>query len=198
MTFCNVSQFKAKRLLKTSIEQVEQVFKSSAYFGWNTLNIDTNLNLARRSSTPSIYKSNQDKSRNRYKGAKSRFTNNIEVTERDSPKEVKDQTIIPDPVERDTALEHCADSVPGVLYPMSSREGEESLVSASSEGRMDSIFPASGLILNELYQLYNSKSDLNEKNSAIINYIRLIFQNTISLDNLRGMFILLVGSFLQF
>jgi len=33
------------------------------------------------------------------------------------------------------------------------------------------------LILNEFYQLYSSKSDLSDSNSAIIDYIRLIFQN---------------------
>jgi len=114
---CNVSQF--KRLLKTkniiSIDQVEQVFKSSAYYDWNTLNIDIDLNLARGSSTPSIYKSNQDRSCNKYKGTKSRFTSNLEVIKRDSPMEVEDQTLIPDPVERDTVLEHCVDSAPGAV-----------------------------------------------------------------------------------
>jgi len=41
MAFCNVNQFKAKKLIKskniTTIDQVERTFKSSAYFAWNML-----------------------------------------------------------------------------------------------------------------------------------------------------------------
>jgi len=61
MAFCNVNQFRAKKLLKTkniySIEQVEQTFKSLTFYAWNILNIDSEKNLVRGSSTPSLYKS---------------------------------------------------------------------------------------------------------------------------------------------
>jgi len=53
----------------------------------------------------------------------------------------------------------------------------ERALRARSDNRMEVVFPAPGLILNELFQLYNDKSNVNERNSAIIDYIRLIFQN---------------------
>jgi len=56
-------------------------------------------------------------------------------------------------------------------------EREESLGSAPLNSEVETTFPAPGLILNELYQLYKSKTDTNERNLAIIDYIRLIFHN---------------------
>jgi len=40
-----------------------------------------------------------------------------------------------------------------------------------SENRVEMIFPVLGLIFNELLQLYKSKSNMNERNSAIIIFI---------------------------
>jgi len=74
-------------------------------------------------------------------------------------------------------FEQIINSASVTQFPISVRESEGFVVSASSAVGVDSIFPAPGLILNELYQLYNSKSNLDERNSAIIDYIRLILQN---------------------
>jgi len=49
MAFCNVNQFKVKRLMKdrkiTNIKQVERTFKSSAFYAWNSDDIFGNYGL---------------------------------------------------------------------------------------------------------------------------------------------------------
>jgi len=48
-------------------------------------------------------------------------------------------------------VEQITNSASVAQFPFLAREGEGSVVSASSEIGVDSIFPAPGLILNELY-----------------------------------------------
>jgi len=133
-------------------------------------------NLERSSSTPFLHRNNQGRNRDKIKGTKSKFTSNFDVSEQNSPMDVEDQTMISVSDSQGIMIEQFAIST-STQFPMLTRESEGSVVSASSEGRIDTVFPAPGLILNELYQLYNSKSNLNKRNSAIIDYIRLIFQN---------------------
>jgi len=60
------------------------------------------------------------------------------------------------------------------LIPIMFRDGESSSCSVVSDSRVEVVFPALGLILNELFQLFNDKSNENERNSAIIDYMILI------------------------
>jgi len=55
MAFCNVSQFLAKRLIKniSSLDQVERIFKSSAYLAWDNIDILSGFGASEISSTPS-------------------------------------------------------------------------------------------------------------------------------------------------
>jgi|GEM_PF-3730276 len=57
MAFCNVSQFNAKKLIKSKgiikLEQVYKVFKSSAYLAWNNADIFSNLGTSENSYIPS-------------------------------------------------------------------------------------------------------------------------------------------------
>jgi len=57
------------------------------------------------------------------------------------------------------------------------RKVEGSISSVVTDNRVEIVFPAPGFILNEIFQLYKNKSNVNERNSAVIDYIRLIFQN---------------------
>jgi len=68
--------------------------------------------------------------------------------------------------------------ISNLLLTESGTEGAESAVSAPLDSGMEAIFPAPELILNEIYHLYQSKSNINERNLAIIDYLRLIFCNT--------------------
>jgi len=61
--------------------------------------------------------------------------------------------------------------------PDLSIEREGSSVSIPLDNGEEAVFSTPGLILNELYQLCRAKSNINEKNSAIIDYIRLILHN---------------------
>jgi len=58
MAFCNISQFRAKRLIKnkniTSLDQVEKIFKSSAYLAWDNTDLLSNYGNTETSSTPSV------------------------------------------------------------------------------------------------------------------------------------------------
>jgi len=82
MAYCNVYQFKTKKLLKarniTNILQVEQVFKSSAYYKWNTLNVDSEGNSVKGFSL-SLNKSRQGKSRRKNSGITSKSINNTNI-----------------------------------------------------------------------------------------------------------------------
>jgi len=86
--------------------------------------------------------------------------------------EMEDQTLVPAIDDQGRVFDQIINSAFVTQFPISACEGEGSMVSD-----VNSIFLAPSLILNELYQLYNSKSNLSERNSAIIDYICLIFQN---------------------
>jgi len=81
------------------------------------------------------------------------------------------------PDNQDIVIDQVVNSASNIQFSVVAREGESSLASASLKGRLDTVFPVPGLILNELFQLYKNKTNLNERNSAIMDYIRLIFPN---------------------
>jgi len=90
-----------------------------------------------------------------------------------------DQTLVPlVPPEQENGLvgENSA-FITNQLVIESGIEGAELSVSVPMDNRMEAIFPASGLILNELLQLYQSKANINERNLAIIDYLKFIFHN---------------------
>jgi len=85
----------------------------------------------------------------------------------------EDQTLILQLEMEDTLSEQ----PPPSRTPSRIREVEGSINSVVSDNRVEIVFPAPGLILNEIFQLYKNKSNVNERNSAVIDYIHLIFQN---------------------
>jgi len=87
-----------------------------------------------------------------------------------------DQIIVPDSVENAGELER-VDSGDPDAREISLHDRLGSMASITSDITMETVFPAPGLILNELLQLYKSKNNLNERNFAILDYLRLIFQN---------------------
>jgi len=87
-----------------------------------------------------------------------------------------DQTIIPGSGENIGEFEQASSADPDV-QEVFLRDRLGSVASIASDIAMETIFPAPGLILNELFQLYKNKNNTNERNSTIIDYIRLIFQN---------------------
>jgi len=97
MAFCNVKQYKAKRLFKTkniiSIEQVEQTFKSSAYYTWNLKFPESEENSMRGSSTLSLYNNYRHNKSRRY--VDDRRGSNISDIDQDNIPGMEDQTIIP-------------------------------------------------------------------------------------------------------
>jgi len=182
MAYCNVNQFKAKKLLETrdinNIDQVEQEFKASVFYAWNIINIEQETSLMKGSSIPSLCKSSTGK--NRRKSNKTYNRSNLYIGESDQKvvQEVGDQTIIPVLGEYNGVIEQSS-SIHHNFQETVVWDRMDSSASIVSENRVEMIFPTPGLILNELFykQLYKSKSNMNKRNSAIIDCIRLIFQN---------------------
>jgi len=65
MAYCNINQFKAKKLIKsqniTTMDQVERTFKSSAYYAWNLLGVGSEADSIRGSFIVFLRKSQQSK-----------------------------------------------------------------------------------------------------------------------------------------
>jgi len=94
-------------------------------------------------------KSGRVRSRCKNRGIRENFTSNLDENELDSSMEVVHQNVISAAIEQGAMFERFVSSASNTQIPILSLQGEESVISASSEGRMDSIFPPS-LILNEL------------------------------------------------
>jgi len=100
MAYCNVNQFRAKKLLRArnidNIDHIEHEFKASAYYAWNTINIEQEVNPTRGSSTSSMYRGN--KGINRRKSSRAHNKPNTFTNDNDQLvfQEMCDQTIIPD------------------------------------------------------------------------------------------------------
>jgi len=179
MAFCNINQYKTKRLIKArnidSVEQVELTFKATAYYAWNAQDLAPGTNLLKRSSTLSLHKSSQLDLRKLRRRRRSNSGNlNFLGNEGNLHKVIsnEDQTLIPQ-LEAEDIL---SEQPPLSRAPSRTREVEGSISSIASDNRVEIVFPVPGFILNEIFQLYKNKSNVNEKNSAVIDYIRLIFQ----------------------
>jgi len=119
MAFCNINQYKAKRLIKArnidNLEQVKLAFRASAYYTWSSQNPDPEINLLKESSTPSLHKSNQYNVRKLHRKRKS---NNSNSNFPDNDTNVhtgfsnEDQTLVPQFVVEDTLLENLVSQLP--------------------------------------------------------------------------------------
>jgi len=123
-----------------------------------------------------VYRGN--KGINRRKSSRTHNKSNTFTNDNDQlvSQEMCDQTIIPNSGENVGELERAASGDPDA-QEVSLRDRLGSVASIASEIAMETVFPAPDLILNELFQSYKSKNNLNERNFAILDYIRLIFQN---------------------
>jgi len=181
MAYCNINQFKAKKLIKarniTTIDQVERTFKSSAYFAWSLLGIDSEADSVRESSIASLRRGLQGRRRSKTISKRNEHCGEKIGSSLVLEENVVDQTLVPkSPMDQDNYLigenpEFTANQL--ALVP--DTDQAEPSAFAHSDSGMEALFPAPGLILNELFQLYQSKANVNERNLAIIDYLRLTF-----------------------
>jgi len=143
------------------------------------LGVGSEADSIRGSSIVSLRKSQQNKKRTKTNSKRNDHHGVNDESSLALNDNMADQTLIPlVPPEQENGLvgENSAFITNQLVIELGIAEAESS-VSAPMNNGMEAIFPALGLILNELLQLYQSKANINERNLAIIDYLRLIFHN---------------------
>jgi len=106
------------------------------------------------SFTSSLYKRNQNNLRKFRRRRKSNINNSIILENEgnlNASYNTEDQILVSQFKEEDTV------GTPILQIPLRLCDGEGSSSSIVSDNRVEVVFPAPGLILNELFQLYNDK-----------------------------------------
>jgi len=90
---------KAKKLIKfkniTTMDQIERTFKSSAYYAWNMLNVDSEVDSVRGSSIVSSSKGRHSKKRIKNNGKRNDHSNIYNGSNQDMEGNMADQTLVP-------------------------------------------------------------------------------------------------------
>jgi len=179
MAFCNTSQYNAKRLIKSKNivdgNQVEKLFKSSAYLAWNSLDILSNFGNTESSSTPSIVNSKvKNLRRHKVKHGKS-FDPLISGSECDSASSHMDDTLMPStnvegvrPLNKLLDIENSRDNV--------NTNQSQNIDHENNGSSLENLFPSPGVIIKDIYDIFIANGPTKERDSAILNYIKLVFQ----------------------
>jgi len=179
MAFCNTSQFIAKRLIKskniTDCNQVERIFKSSAFLAWDNIDLFSEQDITDSGLVPST-------SRVRVRGLVSRKPK----LNRSSNPVILDSDYNCDNNSMDNTLVLL--TVSGEKTPldqqtaMSFRRNSDNLVYSDSSDRtnyttnIEKLFPSPGVIVKDIYEIFGANKPTRERDSAVINYIKLLFQ----------------------
>jgi len=158
-----------------NLDQAIKVFKSSAYLAWDNTDILSNIGISEINSTPS-----EDFHRSKGLGkrrAKSNKVNSVPVSNSDHAEtgDNFDTTLIPTACNKDY---ECFSKD----YPMSSGEKNNNYTIVSdNEGGSESsnlvnLFPAPGIVVKDIFEIYKSNKLKRERESALLNYINLLFR----------------------
>jgi len=187
MAFCNVNQFLAKRLIKNknldSIEQVERTFKSSAYLAWNNTDFVSGLGTSEISSTPSnIINKNKNLYRRRF-GSKRNINETMLERERAPSANSIDNTLVPVTQDCDIVQGVSQEFLPIERRSINELVREEGDTALNSNASIDNLFPAPGIIVKDIYDIYKSNKLIRERDSAVLNYLNLLFRKIIKKIN---------------
>jgi len=178
MAFCNTSQYNAKRLIKskniTDSNQVEKLFKSSAYLAWINTDLLSNFGNTESSSTPSIL-NNKAKciERRKLKHGKS-FDPIIGNSDCDSINDHMDNTLIPlANVEEVRPLINLSGLANSSSINVNQSENNDYVNNGTS---IENLFPSLGVIIKDIHDLFIANRPTRERDSAVLNYIKLLFQ----------------------
>jgi len=179
MAFCNTSQFIAKRLIKskniTNCNQVEKIFKSSAYLAWDNFDLFSEHDIADSGSFPLI-------SRIRMRGSASRKSkpnklNKPVIVDSDynCNNNSMDNTLVP-------TMDGGDKAIVDQQTAMSFRRNSDNIVYSDSGDRtnnttnVEKLFPSPGVIIKDIYEIFQANKSTRERDAAVINYIKLLFQ----------------------
>jgi len=179
MAFCNTSQFIAKRLIKskniTDCSQVESFFKSSAYFAWDKVDLFSEHDIADSSSVPSVSRIRIKGSANRRIKLNKRSNQEIVNNDCNENNNNMDNTLVPIGDEMDKSL---ADYQTAMSFRRNSNNTAYSDTSDRTNNTtiVDKLFPSPGVIIKDIYELFKADKTTRERDAAVINYIKLLFQ----------------------
>jgi len=190
MAYLNTNQFTARKVLKSKnimrLDQIDSLLRSSAYYAWNHFDFPPDSGGGPGDfSTPSI--------RKKFKRDKTLFHPR---DDRDDPfkdhsqnliDNPNDITIVPGNPDPKTTLPIISGLNNTVALRSNKNDSRKEAGDHTSDRCSDSdttshrssirtIFPTPSVIVKDLYQMFDKKSSETERNSAIINYIQLIFQ----------------------
>jgi len=173
MAYCNINQYIAKKLAKTrnivNCEQVEKNFKSSAYLAWNNMD-DTGF--TGRAPQLLTYRSTGDRKRNKRNPLKDRSISTSDSGQRLSDNDLN-ATVVPN-----LGYTNSKDSTAIPSGSNSNIIKDTPEVFSDISINIEEIFPAPGVIIKDLFDLYNSNKPINEKESALLNYVKLLFSRS--------------------
>jgi len=179
MAFCNTSQFIAKRLIKgkniSNCDQVEKIFKSSAYLAWDNFDLFSDHDITDSGSFPPI--SRIRKRRSAVRNSKPNKINEPTIVDSDyNCNNINmDNTLVPTMVGGDNAT---VDQ----QTVMSSRRNSDNIgCSDNSDGtnnvaNVENLFPSPGVIIKDIYEIFQANKPTRLRDAAVINYIKLLFQ----------------------
>jgi len=181
MAYCNVNQFLAKRLIKknniNNRDQVEKVFRSSAYLAWDNIDLMSGIGSSEISSTPSNLLT---KSKYRFRqGYKSKRNSNATALEKDRSQvtDIIDKTLIPSSEIMDVDMYASQNQTLTEEAFVYSNEPIEVNNDPSIGMNIDRLFPSPGIVMKDLYEIYNSNRIVRERELAVLNYINLLFRS---------------------
>jgi len=181
MAFCNVSQFIAKRLIKknniSSRDQVERVFRSSAYLAWDSVEIGSIFGSSEFSSTPSnILIKAKNRNRQEY-GSRRNVKGTVRERDRSQETDIIDSTIIPTSESFD--IDHNISQIQTFSDGMfiNNNVTNDMNNDLNLGASIDSLFPSPGIVMKDLYEIYKSNRIMRERDSAVLNYLNLLFRN---------------------
>jgi len=180
MAFCNTGQYIAKRLIKskniTDCSQVERIFKSSAFLAWDNLNLFSERNITDSGSVPS---SSGGRMRGLAvcKSKPNKLSNQVLLDSDDNcDNNSMDNTLVPlmtsgkkTPLNQQTIMSLGRKNDNATFSENSDRSNYTTIV--------EKLFPSPGVIVKDIYELFNANKSTRERDSAVINYIKLLFQN---------------------
>jgi len=179
MAYCNVNQFTAKRLAKvrniTNCDQIDKNFKLSAYLAWNNADFfRDNPKPVGIESRPPPEKIVDRKNKNRQKIYRGSFSSTLDTGQ--SPSEFDmDLTLIPannSISSNDNDTNFNKNSNNGLS---SNSEFDTILANNNNTINIEEIFPAPDVIIKDLFELYKGNKPVKERDSALLDYVKLLF-----------------------
>jgi len=176
MAFCNTSQFIAKRLIKSknisNCNQVERIFKSSAYLAWDNFDLLSEHDITDSGSFPPISRFRMRRSASRK--SKPNKLNNPTIVDNDynCNNNSMDNTLVP-------TMEGGDKTIVDQQTAMSFRRNSNNIVYSDRTNNItnvEKLFPSPGVIIKDIYEIFQANKPTRERDAAVINYIKLLFQ----------------------